>query len=109
MGTALRAAGVGAPARGRARARARGPPDAGRRPLRRPRLPDEPRSRPPVAHGPLPPPRVLARDGLLRRAGGDDLPAHGPAAAAAAGELVRPGDVLERRPHRARAAVRPLG
>ena len=69
-------------------------------------LPHHARPRPPVAHGALAPPRVLARDDLLRGAGRHDLPAHGPAAQAPPGELVRPGAVLERRPDRDGPAVR---
>ena len=57
------------------------------------------------------PPRGVAGDDLLRRAGRHDLPADGPAAQPPAGELVRPGPLLERRPasswcRRSRSAAR---
>ncbi len=55
------------------------------------------------------PPLLLARDDLLRRARRGHAAAHGPAARQAAGELVRPRPLLERRPDRARAAVRARG
>ena len=53
-----------------------------------------------------PPPRGLARDDLLRRAGRGHVPEHGPAARQAPDELVRPGQVLVRRRDRVRRAVR---
>ena len=68
-------------------------------------VPDDARAWPPVAQRPPAPP-LVAGDDLLRRARRHHLPAHGPAAQPAAGELVRPGALLERRPHRARGAVR---
>ena len=50
--------------------------------------------------------RTVARDGVLRRARGHDVPGDGHPARQAPGELLRPGHVLERRPDRADRAVR---
>ena len=59
-----------------------------------------------VGHRPRPAQRGHVGDRLLRRGRGLDLPADGAAAEQAPVELVRPGQVLERRPDRDGAAVR---
>ncbi len=58
---------------------------------------------------PLPPPRLLDGDALLRRARRDHLPGDGTASRAPARRLVRPGALLERGPHRDGPAVRARG
>src|SRR4029079_14954928 len=91
----VRAARLDAPADGPGAAPPRGSPDGGDPALRQQALPHHARPRPSVAAWPRAAGSVV-RDDLLRRARGDDLPAHGPPAEAPFRQLVRPGSLLER-------------
>ena len=104
--------GVGAPSPGRHhRASSRGPADGGDRPLRRPAVPDEASA----WRGALAQRSRGRRSSSLETThcaepGRHHVPATWDLAArGAAGELVRPGAGLERRPHRVRAAVHAFG